>query len=49
MLTPQGLRLAWPLQGTWGVPLCRTDSRMESAIVTTVIAGTAWWLLRRHA
>ena len=49
MLTPQGLRLAWPLPGTWSVPLCRTDSRMESGIVLAVMAGTAWWLLRRHA
>lgn len=46
MLTPQGLRLAWPLQRTWGVPLCRTGSGMELAIVTVVGAGTAWWVLR---
>jgi inner membrane protein len=49
MLTPQGLRLAWPARRTWGFPLCRTDSPMEPIIVTTMAAGTAWWLLRHHA
>src|ERR1700728_1161196 len=49
MLTPQGLRLAWPARRTWGLPLCRTDSPMEPIIVTTMAAGTAWWLLRHHA
>ena len=48
MLTPQGLRLAWPLRRTWGVPLCRTDSGMESVIVTVIVGGIAWWLLRHH-
>jgi inner membrane protein len=48
MLTPQGLRLAWPLRGTWGFPLCRTDSVMESVIVTAVVGGIVWWLLRRY-
>jgi inner membrane protein len=49
MLTPGGLRLAWPFRGTWSVPLCRTDSRMESGVVVAVMAATAWWLLRGHA
>ena len=48
MLTPQGLRLAWPLPRTWGFPLCRTDSPMEPIIVTVIAGGTAWWLLRHH-
>lgn len=48
MLTPQGLRLAWPLRGTWSFPLCRTDSGMEPVIVTAVAGCTAWWLLRHH-
>jgi inner membrane protein len=48
MLTPRGLRLAWPLRGTWGLPLCRADSGMESVVVTVVAGGIAWWLLLRH-
>jgi inner membrane protein len=48
MLTPQGLRLAWPLPGTWGVPLCRTGSGMESVIVLVLVVGISWWLLPRH-
>lgn len=48
MLTPQGLRLAWPLRGTWGIPLCRTGSPAEPVIVTLIAGGTAWWLLRHH-
>jgi inner membrane protein len=48
MLTPQGLRLAWPLQGTWGFPLCRTDSGMEPVIVSVMAGGMAWWILRHH-
>jgi inner membrane protein len=45
MLTPQGLRLAWPLRGTWGLPLCRTGSRMEAAVVLALVCGVAWWVL----
>jgi inner membrane protein len=48
MLTPQGLRLAWPASRTWGLPLCRTGSAMEPVIVTVMAGGTAWWLLRHH-
>ena len=47
MLTPRGLRLAWPLRKTWGLPLCRADSGMEAAVVTAVACGIAWWLLPR--
>lgn len=47
MLTPRGLRLAWPLRGAWGVPLCRTGSAMETVIVLALLAGTVWSL--RHA
>jgi inner membrane protein len=43
MLTPGGLRLAWPLPGTWSLPLCRTGSWAESVIVVGVF-GSAWWI-----
>jgi inner membrane protein len=48
MLTPRGLRLAWPLRRTWGLPLCRTDSAMEPVIVTAMAGGIVWWLFRHH-
>ena len=48
MLTPQGLRLAWPLAGTWGIPLCQTDSVAENAVVLALAAGAVWWLLHGH-
>lgn len=41
LLTPQGLRLAWPLRRTWAVPLCRTGSAMESVIVAALACATA--------
>ena|ERR1700712_4901098 len=46
MLTPQGLRLAWPLRGTWCLPLCRTGSPMESVVVLGLLAGLTWWFFR---
>ena len=42
MLTPRGLRLAWPLKKTWGLPLCRTGSPMEGVIVAVLVCGVAW-------
>lgn len=48
MLTPRGLRLAWPLRGTWGIPVCRTDSDMESVIVSVMLGSITWWYLRHH-
>lgn len=42
MLTPRGLRLAWPLRGSWGVALCRTGSPAEGIVVALVL-GAAWW------
>lgn len=45
MLTPRGLRLAWPLRQTWGFPLCRTGSPMESVIVLALVCAIAWWVL----
>jgi inner membrane protein len=46
MLTPQGLRLLWPMRGTWGFPLCRTGSPAETFIVLTVGGLAAWWVFR---
>lgn len=46
MLTPRGLRLAWPLQRTWGLPLCRTGSATEAVIVVLICAGAVWSLQR---
>ena len=47
MLTPRGLRLAWPLRRTWSVPLCRTGSPMEALIVLALLGGIGWRLLGR--
>ena len=41
LLTPGGLRLAWPFRGTWALPLCRTGSVLEPLVVAVVIA-LAW-------
>jgi inner membrane protein len=46
MLTPQGLRLAWPLRRTWALPLCRTGSPMEAVVVLALVCGAGWWVLR---
>jgi inner membrane protein len=45
MLTPRGLRLAWPLRRTWGLPLCRTGSPAEAVIVLGLAGGTVWWVV----
>jgi inner membrane protein len=49
LLTPRGLRLAWPLRGNFRLPLCRTGSPMETLIVLILVGGIAWWLLRGDA
>jgi inner membrane protein len=41
LLTPGGLRLAWPLRGTWALPLCRAGSPFEPLVVALVLL-TAW-------
>ncbi|HEX3848542.1 MAG TPA: metal-dependent hydrolase [Steroidobacteraceae bacterium] len=45
MLTPRGLRLAWPLRKSWGLPLCRTGSPTETIIVIALVCGIAWRFL----
>lgn len=47
MLTPRGLRLAWPLRRTWALPLCRTGSPAEPVIVLLLAGGIGWWLFAR--
>ena len=37
LLTPRGLRLAWPLRTTWAFPLCKTGSPFEPLIVALVL------------
>ena len=44
LLTPRGLRLAWPFKGTWSLPLCRAGSPFEPLVVLAVLAGT-WWFM----
>lgn len=48
MLTAKGLRLAWPLRKTWGIPLCRTNSPMESVIVVLLAGASGWWFLQHR-
>jgi inner membrane protein len=40
LLTPGGLRLAWPLKGVWSLPLCRTGSPFEPLVVALVLSWT---------
>jgi len=37
LLTPGGLRLAWPLRRTWALPLCKTGSAFEPLVVALVL------------
>jgi inner membrane protein len=41
LLTPAGLRLAWPLRGTWALPLCRAGSPFEPLVVAIALSW-AW-------
>ena len=41
LFTPRGLRLAWPLKGTWALPLCRSGSPFEPLVVASVLLW-AW-------
>ena len=46
LLTPRGLRLAWPLKQSWSLPLCRTGSPAEALIVLALAGGIVWRVLR---
>lgn len=41
LLTPRGLRLAWPLKGAWAVPLCRSGSASEKLVVAALVLAAA--------
>lgn len=41
LLTPAGLRLAWPLRGTYALPLCRSGSPFEPLVVALMLSW-AW-------
>ena len=41
LLTPRGLRLAWPFKGTWALPLCRSGSPFEPLVVAALLLW-AW-------
>ena len=41
LLTPAGLRLLWPIRGTWALPFCRTGSPFEPLVVAVILVA-AW-------
>ena len=43
LLTPAGLRLAWPARGSWALPICRTGSPAEPLVVALL---TGWLVAR---
>jgi inner membrane protein len=45
LVTPRGLRLAWPMRRTWGMKLCRTGSPAEPIIVMVLLCGIGWSLV----
>ena len=46
MLTPRGLRLAWPFRKAWGWPVCRTGSPAEVLIVMGLCMLAAFTVLQ---
>lgn len=42
LLTPAGLRLAWPMRRTWALPLCRSGSAMEPLVVALLLTFAGW-------
>jgi len=42
LLTPAGLRLAWPMRRTWALPLCRSGSAMEPLVVALLLTWAGW-------
>jgi inner membrane protein len=48
ILTPRGLRLTWPSRRVWSLPICRTGSLTEPAIVLAFCSASTWWILRHN-
>lgn len=50
LLTPHGLRLAWPLRRSFALPVCRTGSAGEALLVAVLLAWSVVELagLRPH-
>jgi inner membrane protein len=48
LLTPAGLRLAWPLSHRTAIPLCRTGSIIEPVFVAGLLIWTGAAILRLH-
>jgi len=42
LLTPAGLRLAWPLRRTWALPVCAAGSAMEPLVVALLLTWAGW-------
>lgn len=49
LLTPAGLRLAWPLGATFSLPVCRTGSWVEPVIVLGIVGSALWSTVGHHA
>jgi len=48
VLTPYGLRLAWPLHKTWGSSVCNTGSPAKAIAVTDFCALAGFCLLHGY-
>lgn len=48
LLTPAGLRLAWPLRRSFALPLCPTGSAREALVVACLLAWTVLVLAGEH-
>ena len=48
LLTSSGLRLAWPLQRRYAIPLCRTGSVAEPVIVIGLVIWVGATVLHLH-
>lgn len=48
LLTPHGLRLAWPLRWNFALPLCPTGSVREALVVACLLAWTVLAFAGQH-
>jgi inner membrane protein len=48
MLTHRGLRLAWPLRGTWCLPIYKTGSPVENIVVVLILVAVVTWEIQQH-